>query len=147
MPVKPDEIKITMEEITGILGRLEACSLNKEDYGKIKALIETVVFLYAALQSKKASIIKLLKRIFGFKTEKANNILDKPKKSTPPSKEKPVKGHGRNGSADYAGAKKETIPHDSLKSGDACPLCPGIRVRTEENNKNGRGSADTGYDI
>lgn len=126
--MKPDEMKLSMEEITGILRRLESCSLNKEDYEKIKVLIETFIYMRLLLQSKTTSLIKLLKRIFGFKTEKANNILDKPKKSAPPSEKKPVKGHGRNGSADYAGAKKETIPHESLKSGDACPLCPKGKV-------------------
>ena len=38
------------------------------------------------------------------------------------------KGHGRNGAADYQGAEKVKVPHESLKRGDACPECPKGKV-------------------
>ncbi len=40
----------------------------------------------------------------------------------------PRKGHGRNGAADYHGAEKVTVPHESLTRGDRCPECPKGKV-------------------
>jgi hypothetical protein len=38
----------------------------------------------------------------------------------PPKKRK---GHGRRPAAEYTGAKRVKVPHESLKSGDPCPEC------------------------
>jgi hypothetical protein len=46
-------------------------------------------------------------------------------------KEKP-KGYGRNGARDYTGAQRIKISHQSLKSGDSCPLCEKGKVYTRK---------------
>ena len=38
------------------------------------------------------------------------------------------KGHGRLGVDDYPGARKNKVPHPTLKAGDPCPKCPKGRV-------------------
>jgi rubredoxin len=83
------------------------------------------------------TIKKLLEMIFGHKTEKKENLFpdipneenddsensteDLPSKGTDPKK-KPS-GSGRLGAADYKGAKRVCVNHESLKVGDVCPDC------------------------
>jgi transposase len=38
------------------------------------------------------------------------------------------KGHGRNPASAYTGAKRTSVPHESLAAKDACPKCPGGKV-------------------
>ena len=72
--------------------------------------------------------------LFGIKTESAKNILksssqasnqEEPGKELAPKEESPrKKGHGRNGVASYPSAPRIPVPHEGLKPGDPCPLCP-----------------------
>lgn len=62
----------------------------------------------------------------GFRnTEKTDQVTqDAPSEGPAPPKKvrkKPERGHGRNGAKDFAGAKKEAVPHQDLKAGDHCP--------------------------
>ncbi|MDA3787569.1 MAG: transposase [Desulfobacula sp.] len=116
-------------------------------------MAETIVILNQALENKKVSIKRLLKIIFGSTTEKKDNVLEKddPKASDKPddkdsphenpstsggdadkdSNNKPdekPKGHGKKGANQYTGADREFIPHQELKHGDPCPLCPKGKV-------------------
>jgi transposase len=119
---KPKQIDISQEEITEIQNLLEK-SLNKETYEKTKVLIELLIYLIEALKGSKASIRKLMKLIFGWKTEKSPQNRDKEKEEVKPKENPPPKGHGKNGSSAYTGADREVIPHESLKHGDRCPTC------------------------
>lgn len=80
--------------------------------------------------------MRLLRQLFGLKTEKR-----KSKKPAKPAEEKPKSektGHsgGRQGRDDYLGAKKVCIDHPDHQAGDSCPEChhgklaesePGVR--------------------
>lgn len=84
------------------------------------------------------SVKRVLRMLFGASTETSKNVLnhdheDDGGKSSGTSErskeEKPKpKGHGRNGSGDYAGAKRVGVTHGSLKAGASCPECPKGKV-------------------
>lgn len=62
--------------------------------------------------------------IFGSASEKTATVTQKRKPGNGHTKPKDKKkGHGRNGSADYTGADKITVPHGELKHKDPCPAC------------------------
>jgi len=148
---KPEQIKLNLDEIDALLKRVEAGHLQDGDYEIIKSLAETIVFLNQALENKKVSIKRLLKMIFGSKTEKKDNVLKNPdpdSSDNPDDKDSPSenpsdsgdnekasnkppkkrKGHGSKGADQYTGAGREFIAHQGLKHGDPCPLCPKGKV-------------------
>jgi transposase len=125
----PERIDLDLGEAEALLKRVEK-ALSPEDYRIIKAMVETIHLLSMSVDEKAASIRRLLRMVFGDKTEKLKNVLDRESKSNeekPPEDkttgQKP-KGHGRNGAAEYTGAEKVIVPHQDLKPGDPCPLCP-----------------------
>lgn len=129
---KPKRIDLSQKELDALLKRAESGTLKEGDYEIIKAMAETISILSSAVDEKSASIKRLLKMIFGSRTEKTDSVLkdndkkeslpDDDKKSGGPVKKKP-KGHGRNGAASYSGADKVKISHDTLKPKDKCPKC------------------------
>ncbi len=138
---KPKAIEITAEEADALIIRLDQKSLLDKDYDLIRTILESYLYLGQAYLETNISIKRLLAIIFGSRTESSKNILDPArkkksetedehypeKKEDPPvssEQEKKRKGHGRNGAEEYIGAKKVSVPHESLKCGDPCPKCP-----------------------
>jgi transposase len=126
---KPERIDLTSEELDALLDRVKR-ALREDDYELIKAMAETIAYLSQLSDEKAASIKRLLRMLFGDKTETAENLTksgsgrDRPPKSKAESDDRdPPRGHGRNGADDYSGADKVQVPHESLKSGDLCPAC------------------------
>jgi transposase len=144
-------VEVPIEELTAIIAQAEVRALSASESAKLKALVATFALLKEELQSKKTSIERLKRMLFGARTEKSSAVLgestgdeaageqkagEKPDGSDGGKKRK---GHGRNGAAAYLGAEKVTIPHPSLHGGDVCPHCvigkvypmqePGVRVR------------------
>ena len=132
---KTRAIEITPEELDGLIRRLDIDALTAEDHEIIKAIIEAYLLLSQAAREKDSRIKKLLRMIFGAKTEKAEKILaqkptrpsEKNEGKTSADRDKP-RGHGKNGACAYTAAEKITIPYTGLKPGDNCPLCPGGKV-------------------
>jgi hypothetical protein len=111
-------------------------------------MAESIRRIRHVLQERDAFIGRLVKMIFGAKTESAKNVLKKIDKESSsykseflkpssPKKEK-KKGHGRNGKEDYSGAQKKQIPHPEISPGTLCPGClkgklyhiePGVLLR------------------
>ncbi len=141
---KPEHINLKIEEIEALLKRVEKGHSQDGDYEIIKSMADTIIFLNQAVNSKNVSIKRLLKMLFGIKTEKKNKIFknsdsddkdDSPDNQSgtgnPPNKKpdnlkvtrKKPKGHGKNGADKYTGANREFISHQELKHGDSCPLC------------------------
>lgn len=106
-----------------LFGRFDAGTLTKEDRPIVRAMMEGYVLLGMAVKEKSDSVHRLLKMIFGAKTEKASNIIPELKEIMKPVKNEKHRGHGKNGASSYTGAKKETVSHPSLRKGDACPEC------------------------
>jgi len=128
-----------IEKAKELRQRLVSRTVTDDDYVLMMALIDSYVLLNTAFKEKNGTITRLLKMIFGAKTEKADKVLNRPQKPEIP-KGKP-KGHGRNSALSYAG-KKVAVFHEILKRGDICPGCekgklypflPGVTIRVTGN--------------
>ena len=116
--------------------RIDAGSLSEDDRALIKAVMVQHLAIGQALQDRTTTIAKLMRMLFGQRTEKARKVMPDPAlrpKHAPPTS----RGHGRNGAPAYARAAKIVAPH-VLHSGDACPGCekgklypstPGVTIR------------------
>jgi len=124
----PKRIDLDLDQVDALLNRARE-ALSPDDYQLIMAMIETVQLLSQSVDQKATSIRRLLRMLFGDRTEKIEKVL----KETDPSqkdnkatqdkaKEKP-KGHGRKPATEYTGAEKVDVPHQDLKPGDRCPGC------------------------
>lgn len=74
----PKQINLDIKEVGALLERVKNNSLQDGDYEIIKSMIDTVIYLNQAVDNKTTSIKRLLKMLFGAKTEKSKN---KPNKS------------------------------------------------------------------
>jgi transposase len=128
---KPKRIDLSQEDLDALIERVEAGTLLDNDREIIKAMAETISILSHAVDEKSASIKRLLKMIFGSRTEKTAAVLQTKDNENPaieedktdrPDKKLP-KGHGRNGAESYSGADKVEIQHETLKPKDKCPKC------------------------
>ena len=99
-----ERIEISGEEAKALLARVKD-ALPDEDYRIIKGLIDTHLLLNQAVNEKNTSIKRLLKMIFGSKTEKGKNGGKSTGRKKTDKKDKKDKGHGRNGADAYTGAK------------------------------------------
>ena len=114
-------------------------AVSEEDYEIIKDMTEIIQAMSQVVDQKAASIKRLLKQLFGQKSEKKKDMLnDQDNEDKPDTPKKKPKGHGRNGASAYPGAKKVQVKHEKLKHGESCPLClkgkvyrksPGIAIR------------------
>ncbi len=139
MADNPKRIDLTPKDLKALLGRVKE-ALSEEDYEKIKAMAETIEALSQVVGQKATSIKRLLKLLFGQKSEKKKKVLDdsdddqggeEEPESKPEDEKKPAgkrKGHGRNGASAYTGAKRVTVSHETLQHGDPCPECPKGKV-------------------
>ncbi len=129
-------LDLDTRELETILERAKT-ALSEEEYGKLHAAIETLVFLTGELEKKHVSIQRLKQLLFGATTESTRKVVQKLLEETDPqsaagegtapsqdaeSQEK-AQGHGRHAADEYVGAEKVGVPHESLKPGDACPTC------------------------
>ena len=143
-------VELDMDNLEEILRRVEAKELHADDYEKIRAVIESYVYLTHAVGDKNTTIRRLRQMLFGAKTEKTAAVVDggkgrRARRRTPnpassrcgnrrgshtetesqASGEAPPgpPGHGRNGADAYTGAEKIEVRHASLQPGDPCPKC------------------------
>ena len=134
---KPGHMELDSAELAAIVERIKP-SVEAEDYEKLKAVVDTLVWLEAELEKKGATVARLRKAlsINTKKTEKTRDVLkgaqgaesspdppDEGEKTSGEQKKKKRKGHGRNGADAYEGAEHNHVPHESLKPGDPCPEC------------------------
>ena len=68
-------IDLTQEQTDSLLLRVKANRLKEGDYEIIKAIIDTLTLLCQAYDEKTTSIKRLLRMIFGARTEKTKNVL------------------------------------------------------------------------
>lgn len=132
---EPKVIKVSDEELKDLKSNLENDDLSDSQKNIIIAVLEAYYWLSKMYEAKKLSLRKL-KRLFGFKTEKASSPKkgdDKPKdkdsenndKGPPPGGGKGgrPKGSGNKGKNDMPGANKVLHKLEDLKTGDLCPEC------------------------
>ncbi len=114
-----------IEELKALRERLVSNSLTEDDRAALTVILDSHLLLDGAVKEKSGTIRKLLKMIFGAKTEKAHVVFDMPVK--PKGEKAHPRGHGRKSAAAYTGGEK-VIVHTTLKSGDPCPECHKGRV-------------------
>jgi len=114
-----ETIEISTEQAEAMLVRVKSL-LDEEDYRIIKGLVDTHLLLNQAVSEKNTSIKRLLKMIFGAKTEKNSSPRTGPKKN---NRKKKGKGHGKNSADKYIGAQHIPISHTTLHHCDPCPAC------------------------
>ena len=118
----PRRLAVDEVQLAAVAQRLESRRLEPADYELLKVVIDTVGFLRRVVQQKATSIQRLLRLIFGARTEKTSTVLkdgapECPSAETAPGAAKARrKGHGRRAAATYWGAKKVVVPHAQLKS-------------------------------
>jgi len=130
----PPGLTVSQEELTAIVAKAQA-ALSAEESAKLRAAIELIGFLRTEIDSKKTSIERLTRMLFGAQTEKIGTVLGQQTASaltvlprSPAARETPAPGHGRNGAAAYTGAQRVKIAHPSLSIGTACPGCSSGKV-------------------
>jgi len=134
-PVKK-KIELDMDQLEELLKRAEAGSLQENDVELIRGMAECIALLSQAVDDKASSVKKLLRMVFGAKTEKKDNVLnDTDKKGTGKGddqestaaqgsrKQRPGRNNGKNGADTYTGADLVEIEHPELGTGDSCPEC------------------------
>ena len=132
----PEQIELDRSELEAILSGAKTQPLSEEQYAKLHAVVETLIFLTQELEKKRVSVQRLKQLLFGATTETTRKVMEKildevEKKNAgedtsqgEKGKDKQkAKGHGRNGAEAYVGAEKIRVPHASLKPGDPCPSC------------------------
>jgi transposase len=133
----PERIELDRSELEAILSGAKTQPLSEEQYDKLHAAMETLIFLTQELEKKHVSVQRLKQLLFGATTETTRKVMekvfdeldkkrnaseDKSQGQKGKDKQKP-KGHGRNGAEAYVGAEKVRVPHESLRPGDTCPNC------------------------
>jgi len=68
-------IELNMDEVNELLKRIQLKSLVDRDYDILQATLEAVISLNEAVKQKDISIKRLLKRLFGIKTEKRDKLF------------------------------------------------------------------------
>ena len=140
-------VSIEFDELKGILGR--AKGLSKEEAGKLEGALDTLALLTQELESKKTSLKRLRRMLFGPSSEKSKDILEGSEKekdqeentdeqteqgkkegdeagsesraATNKTVKEKRKGHGRIGAAAYTGAKRVAVPLAELTNKQKCP--------------------------
>ena len=104
---KRKRVDVNLEELDGIVDSSLQQPLSPDEAGKLKTAIH-------------AMADQLLAK--GRNNEKTNKVLQRPGRDK--AEKPPAPGHGRNGAADFAAAKRIEVPNEEFKSGDPCPECP-----------------------
>lgn len=138
---RPKPLEVTREEIQALRDRARRgeLSVSAEDAELIESLAETVVVLSEAVEQKGTSIRRLLRVLFGSKSESKDRLFGKKKDDDedPPGgagagkrggKTK-AKGHGRNPAGAYTGAQRVWVKHPELNVSDRCPACDRGKLR------------------
>src|SRR3989304_1370332 len=124
----PKLIELKPADVEALLMRVEKGALQEGDYETIKSIVEPLAYLSQAVDEKATAIKRLLRVIFGAKTEtreKLFKIGNNPKESTSEKESEPKKqpGHGRNGADAYKNAERIKVPIQDLKVGEPCREC------------------------
>lgn len=121
--VKP--LELDEAQLGELQRKLDKRELSEADCEQLKSLIDLLRFLGTHYQAAKISMQRVLKMIFGSRTEKTDTVLKRnPKQGASSAAEKPKrKGHGRLGADQYPGAERVHIVHELLRPGQQCPDC------------------------
>ena len=155
----PRVLEVNVHEVEAALHRAKE-SLSVEDHELLKSLVESYAYLTDLLDDKSTTIARLRALLGYSSSEKTKDVLgddggdddddddaaganERPgdaadasdngpeaDRETGTNGEKKRTGHGRNGARDYHGAERVYVPHETLCSGDQCPVCRKGKVYT-----------------
>jgi transposase len=116
---------------------VERAALTDSDRKLLLAVIEMLVFVASVLETKRVTIARLRKLIFGAGTEKTSRVCGGEQKRAAEKEAKALargdkpkrKGHGRNPASHFRGATKIRVAHPTLRPGDCCPNCTRGKLR------------------
>jgi len=74
---EPCRLEADEAQLAAVAQRLERRSLEPGDYALLKVVIDTVCFLSRQVRQKATSIQRLLRMIFGARTEKTRAVLNR----------------------------------------------------------------------
>jgi len=83
LPAQPEadgpaeRIDLDQSELEAILERAKTTPMSEEEYAKLHAVIETLVFLTQELEKKRVSIQRLKQLLFGATTETTKKVMKK----------------------------------------------------------------------
>ena len=119
---KGRRIDVNVEELDQIVDRARQAPLSDADYDKLKTALHG-----------------LIEKLLGLKkSEKLASVFgddQTPASSTTPPQADGSRGHGRNGAQAFSGARRVSIMHQELASGDQCPDCGKGRVYLQKEPK------------
>ena len=150
MRVDVKTIELAMDELEALLQRAKA-TVSDKDHQTLKHLVDSYLYVLDLVEDKQTTIKRLRQILFGHKTEKTRDVAKdaqpggeesgsdgqaeadavddegaKAADSPSPGEGESTgqsRGHGRNGADAYSGAQKISVPHETMKAGDACPCC------------------------
>jgi hypothetical protein len=142
-PASPKIVEVNREALHDLMQRAEAGAIGPADCSIIRTIIAAYLYVVQLLELKRITLARLRQLIFGEKSEKTRQVVDRPSPpsadngtgdvppeapapspATPAKRSKPRKpGRGRNGAEDYPGARRVKVPHQSLKAGELCIDC------------------------
>ena len=125
---RPEVTTLTVTQLEQLLDDLRRL-LRAATYHVVEGLLLTLRWVMAAFEQKTTSIARLKRMLFGHTTETTAKIIPPKPGEDPGSGNAPGtakakrKGHGRNGSKAYPGARRVNVSHATLKAGQLCPKC------------------------
>lgn len=119
--LKRRRIDVNLEELDQIVDRARQAPLSDTDYDKLKTALHALIEKLLGLKKSEK-----LASVFGDDKTPASP-------TTPRAEGSP--GHGRNGAQAFSGARKVSIMHQRLASGDHCPDCGKGRVYAQKEPK------------
>lgn len=118
-----NHLHLSPDELVELEERLKAQRLDASDFELLLKLLKFVTLVKSLLEQKRLNIVKLLRLIFGVKTELKNGSARSKIGTNPKSGNTAKPKRGRNGRNDYPGATTVTCKHQTLTRGEICPEC------------------------
>jgi hypothetical protein len=142
-----DQIELDPQQLIALAQRESPQEVSGEEWKTVQSSLMTTIALWEAYHAKDRTFQKLIRLIFGPKSEKAKDLFKedgtgetednqddenqagdtgKNPEALPPdsARKKKRKGNGRAGVDDYPGLARTFVPHSDMKEGDPCTLCP-----------------------
>lgn len=121
---KKVEVEVDVDELEGIIDASAIGPLTAEQREKLRT---TLQLLIDQIDPKFRSSEKLNKLVKELMESSGSSSDENPENEKSKDKGK-GKRNGRTPAVEFTGAQTQTVPHQSLKSGDRCPACPKGKV-------------------
>jgi len=120
---RPKQIRLTQAEVKELQSVIDNSNLPANAMEIVLGLVNLNGWLSSELEKGNLTIHKL-RKLLGIiaSSEKAGKRKERKDKANKGSNDDQPSGHGRNHSDEYTGAENIEVKHDTLQSGDDCPI-------------------------